>query len=302
MLLHEFLKQQGADEKLIKLFAECITAVSVRIRQAIERGDTHKVGSENASGEQQIALDVQANDILKEVFKNSGLVSEMSSEEEDSLCSGTVGAPFSVAFDPLDGSSLVDVNFSVGTILAIYPSGNFIGRTGRQMVAAAYVMYGPRTTLVFSIGKGTHECTLGMDGQFVLTQANMKIGDKAKHFAPGNLRAAIERADYLELVNWWMKNQYTLRYSGGFVPDINHILKKGEGIFTYPPYSDYPSGKLRILYEVAPMAYLVTNAGGEASDGTTPILEKKITDLHQRTPIFIGSPSEVSRAKKALAV
>ena len=120
-------------------------------------------------------------------------------------------------------------------------------------------------------------------------------------FAPGNLRATKFRKDYLDLVNWWMEQQYTLRYSGGMVPDINSILIKGKGIFAYPGYEpDLVDGKLRLVFECGPMAYLMEQAGGAASDGTQPILDKKIESLSQRTPIFIGSKGEVKRCEREL--
>ncbi|MFA6436556.1 MAG: fructose-bisphosphatase class I, partial [Candidatus Gracilibacteria bacterium] len=123
---------------------------------------------------------------------------------------------------------------------------------------------------------------------------------EGKMFAPGNLRAVADRADYLELVRWWMEQGYTLRYSGGMVPDINQILLKGKGIFSYPGYSEAPQGKLRLLFECAPMAYLLEQAGGAGSDGTMPILDKTIESIHQRTPVYLGSKEEVKRCEERL--
>lgn len=120
-------------------------------------------------------------------------------------------------------------------------------------------------------------------------------------FAPGNLRACKSRKDYLKLVNYWCENEYTLRYSGGMVPDVMQILVKGKGIFTYPGYDEAPQGKLRLLFECAPMALLMEQAGGAATDGTVRILEKGAKDLAQRTPILIGSSGEVDTALKFLS-
>jgi fructose-1,6-bisphosphatase len=114
-------------------------------------------------------------------------------------------------------------------------------------------------------------------------------------FAPGNLRACSERKEYMDLMNFWCMEKYTLRYSGGMVPDINQILLKGKGIFSYPGYSEAPNGKLRLLFECAPMSYLMEQAGGAGSDGKIRILEKKVENIDQRTPIFIGSKAEVDR-------
>jgi len=128
----------------------------------------------------------------------------------------------------------------------------------------------------------------------------LMVQDEAKNFAPGNLRAAKDNPKYRQLVENWMNTEYTLRYSGGMVPDLNHIFLKGNGIFTYPGYSKAPDGKLRLLFECNPMALLMEQAGGAASDGKGRILSKKITELHQRTPIYIGSKENVDLARSRL--
>ncbi|MCK5611877.1 fructose-1,6-bisphosphatase, partial [Candidatus Pacearchaeota archaeon] len=203
---------------------------------------------------------------------------------------------YSVAYDPLDGSSLVETNLSIGSIFAIYEGEGFIGRTGREMVAAVNVVYGPRTTLLYTMGKGTHEFTLNDVGEFTLTQENLQLKDVARNFAPGNLRAANINDKYRKLLNYWMDEEYTLRYSGGMAADINHILKKGQGIFTYPPNPPkYPDGKLRLLFECNPFSFLVEQAGGSSSNGEIDILDMKVEDWHQRTPIYIGSKKAVEK-------
>lgn len=269
-----------------------------RISNAIGTTDLGKAGTINASGEDQIALDVQSDRIVQEELKESGGVGFMASEEmEDAL--RLEGGRFAVVFDPLDGSSLVDVNLSIGTIFGVYEGDEVIGRTGREMVAAGFVVYGPRTTLVWARPGLVKEYRLQPDGAWVCSRDNLRVGE-GKLFAPGNLRAASEREDYFKLVEWWMKEGYTLRYSGGMVPDVNQILLKGKGIFSYPGYSEAPQGKLRLLYECAPMAYVMEQAGGAASDGHGPILDKVIESLHQRTPIYVGSRQEVSRCEEWL--
>ncbi|MEK7146380.1 MAG: fructose-bisphosphatase class I, partial [Patescibacteria group bacterium] len=161
-------------------------------------------------------------------------------------------------------------------------------------------IYGPRTLLVFSTGKGAHEFTL-VNGVWELTAENLKLeGGKNKYFAPGNLRAAKEREDYLELVNSFIKEGYTLRYSGGMVPDIHHSFVKGHGIFMYPGSPAAPQGKLRLLFECAPMAFIAEQAGGAASNGKVDILDIRIESIHQQSPILIGTKEEVQRAALAL--
>lgn len=300
ILLKEFLEKLGCEENLARLLGEVIPEAVKQIRAAISKQGGELAGSENVYGEKQLALDVQANQIVLDVLKESGLVASAASEEmeeviefQPSAISHLPSDFFTVVFDPLDGSSLVDVNFAVGSIFGIYPAGNLIGKTGDEQLAACYAVYGPHTTFVLTFKKSTHEFRLADDGNFYLTKENLRIAEESKYFAPGNLRAAAEREDYLKLVNEWIKRGLTLRYSGGMVPDINHILLKGSGVFTYPGYSKAPQGKLRLLFECNPFALLVEQAGGAATDGKNRILSKQITELHQRTPIFIGSKQTV---------
>lgn len=279
-----------------RLMGEVIPAAVKKIRTAIGNQGGEYAGSKNVYGESQLALDVQSNDIVVEELKKSGLVASAASEEmENILDFSTPNASFSVVFDPLDGSSLVDVNFAVGSIFGVYPAGNLIGCSGEQQLAACFAVYGPHTTIVLTVKKGTHEFRLAPDGNFYLTKENLVIAPKAKHFAPGNLRAAVERKDYFEYVEKCVTEGLTLRYSGGMVPDINHILIKGNGIFLYPGYSKAPDGKLRLLFECNPMALLAEQAGGTATDGRQRILAKKVKELHQRTPIYLGSREDVLR-------
>lgn len=265
--------------------------------------DLGKVGTVNAFGEEQLALDMLSNEIIQSHLTQTGLVSLMASEEMEQEVRLPEGR-FSVVFDPLDGSSLVDVNLAVGTIFGVYEGNQVVGRKGREMIAAGFAVYGPRTTLVISHGEGVNEYRLvrGEDlssGEWEPAKQGLTVKE-GKMFAPGNLRAVSDRADYLELVRWWMEQGYTLRYSGGMVPDINQILLKGKGIFSYPGYSEAPQGKLRLLFECAPMAYLLEQAGGAGSDGTMPILDKTIESIHQRTPVYLGSKEEVKRCEEKL--
>lgn len=308
--LQNFLKKNGCEENLARLVGEVTPSAVKRIKTAIENQGGELAGSQNVYGEKQLALDLQANDIVLDELKKSGMVSHAASEEmkeevvmvrqahHDKVA---LDDEFAVVFDPLDGSSLVDVNFAVGSIFGVYKGGSPVGKTGDDQLAACFAVYGPRTTLVLTVKKGTHEFRLAADNKFYLSRENLRVAPEAKYFAPGNLRAAAEREDYLKLTNEWIKKGLTLRYSGGMVPDINHILLKGDGIFTYPGYSKAPEGKLRLLFECAPMALLMEQAGGAASDGKGRILSKKINELHQRTPIFIGSRMATQEGNARLA-
>lgn len=238
---------------------------------------------------------------------------------------GNVAPLYSVAYDPLDGSSLIDVNLAVGSIFAIYKCGNFVGKKASEIVGSLITVYGPRLTFMVSVGQGVFEFLYDeAAGQFVMN-GEIKFKDGAKKmFAPGNLRACSSEKWYLELLQFWVKNGYTLRYSGGMVPDVNQVLKKGGGVFTYPGYKEQPQGKLRLLYECAPMAFLTEQAGGVAITGRKigdervgvsgkvshgesdsgknfeRLLDLTVEKLDQRTPIFLGSRQEVELVESYL--
>ncbi|MBI5754465.1 fructose-1,6-bisphosphatase [Candidatus Peregrinibacteria bacterium] len=303
--LQSYLEGAGAGDELIGVFGSLTESVR-KISLAVRTADTGKIGTTNSYGEEQVAMDVFSNTILIEELKKNSQVGLVASEElPDEEKIG--GGEYALAFDPLDGSSLVDVNFSVGTIIGIYKKKTFIGVKGDDQVAALIAVYGPRTTIFLTVKKGVAQFMLNLKGEFILMKDKIQVGEgsdassgASKYFAPGNLRACASNLAYLDLVNYWIKEQYTLRYSGGMVPDINHILLKGKGVFAYPGYKDEPNGKLRLLFECAPMSLIMEQAGGAASDGKIRILEKKLENLEQRTPIFIGSKGEVQRCSNAL--
>lgn len=259
-------------------------------------------GSKNVYGENQLRADVDSNELFFKVLKNNPHVSLLASEELPDAVEGKAGDEgYSVAFDPLDGSSLVDVNLSVGSIFSIYQGKGFIGKKGSEQVASLIIVYGPRLTLMISIGQGVYEFLYYEDKEDFVGNGEIKLNNDKKIFAPGNLRACISESWYLKLLEHWVQNQYTLRYSGGMVPDVNQILKKGSGIFTYPGYKDQPQGKLRLLFECAPMAFLAEQAGGKATNGKQRILDIGIEKLDQKTPIFLGSTKEVEVVESFLS-
>lgn len=293
MLLRDFLDSKLSDKSdLAELFLYLFESVK-KISESIDITKS-KTDQLNESGDTQLEMDVLADMIMHDTLMSYSGLSLLASEER----SETVifnGDKFSVVYDPLDGSSLIDANFAIGTIIGVFPGTNIEGRTARDMSAAMMAVYGPRTSVVLSFGQGVYEFLLKETG-FELVKSDVKIKQDGKYFAPGNLRACTSNKAYKKLVDYWIDNQYTLRYSGGMVPDINHIFTKGEGIFAYPKSEDMPEGKLRLLYECGPMAYLVENAGGKATNGYTNILDIPIKDLHQKTPILIGSKAQVDLA------
>jgi len=269
------------------------------ISYAIQTTDTGLAGQKNQFGEEQVKLDVLSDDILRQHLCESNLVCCYISEEQNDVIELEPDAPYSVVFDPLDGSSLVETNFAIGTIIGIY-EGDVIGKTPREQVAALYVLYGPRTVLVYSTGDGVHEFLLNDVGEYVLLREYIGVGDDAKNYSPGNLRAINDNAAYKQAMMQWLDDEKTLRYSGCMVADIHHILSKGQGIFTNVGGSKYPEGKLRLVFECGPFAYLMEQAGGVSSDGKNSILDKKINDIDERTPLIIGSKNEVKTLEKAL--
>ncbi len=294
---NDYLKDHGVSEELIAVLDSLFDSVRA-ISALVKTADTGKAGTKNIYGEEQLAIDVQSDNLIQEECKTNKYIGLIASEELPKEVKVGDGE-YAVCYDPLDGSSLVDVNLAVGSIFGIHKADTFIGIKGDDMLASMIAVYGPRTTIVLTVKQGVAEFILRGDGAFVITKDDIEVGE-GKMFAPGNLRAAKVREDYFNLVTHWSREQYTLRYSGGMVPDINQILLKGMGIFSYPGYDDAPDGKLRLLFECAPMSLLMEQAGGASTDGKMRILEKPLDKLDQRTPIFIGSKVEVKRCEDML--
>lgn len=253
----------------------------------------------NVFGDQQLELDVTADTILMDALRLCGAVHTASSEETPVEVLMNEGGRLSVAFDPLDGSSIVACNWAVGTIVGIWEAKRLVGVCGREMVGAVVTVYGPRTTMFVAVGdrwgksgRRVVEFTLGEDGWSVsLVPGDVKEG---KLFAPANLRATQDHAGYQRLIAWYMKERYTLRYTGGMVPDVTQILTKGYGVFTSPASNKAPP-KLRLLYEVLPMAYVIEACGGRSSDGGGSVLRLAVDKCDQRSTICVGSHDEVVR-------
>ncbi|MBI3336479.1 fructose-1,6-bisphosphatase [Candidatus Peregrinibacteria bacterium] len=278
-----------------------ISRAAKYISHAIQTTDTGLTKTTNTFGEEQLKLDVLSDRIIHQHLCESEIVASFASEEHGELIELTAKAPYTVVFDPLDGSSLVDTNFAIGSIFGVYEGKDVIGKCPREQVAVLYVLYGPRTVLVYCTGNGVHEFMLNSVGEFVLLREYLGVGDDAKNFSPGNLRAVTDTASYHDLMNQWMDEALTLRYSGCMAADVHHILSKGQGVFTNIGGNKYPQGKLRLVFECGPFAYLIEQAGGASSDGRNSLLDKKITSLDQRTPIIVGSKNEVERCCKVLA-
>lgn len=264
-------------------------------------------GSNNAHGEEQQKLDVVANVRFSRALRNGGEACAIISEEDDDMViTGNNASKYVVAIDPLDGSSNIDVNVAVGTIFSIYrrrtpvnttPTLEDVLQAGRWQVAAGYILYGSSTMLVLTTGKGVHGFTYEPSlGEYYLSHPDMRMPETGTIYSVNegllpDFEPGVQR--YLE---YCRAKRYSGRYIGSFVADFHRNLFKG-GIFMYPTTAKNPNGKLRIMYECNPMAFLVEQAGGKATTGTERILEIQPTSLHQRVPLYIGSRQMVEHAE-----
>jgi fructose-1,6-bisphosphatase I len=290
---------EGVEVELRRLIWQ-IAVVGKYISAKIHESNRKLAGFQNVYGEDQLALDRISDDIMRNKLQFSGFVREYASEElEDIVKIGTGKEKYIVTADPLDGSSLVDTNLAIGTIIGIHKD-SILDFGRKTMVAALYITYGPLITMIYSAGKGAHEFVLDREGEYVLSQENIRLKEKGSIFSPGGLRRDWT-PEHLKFVEQLEKDGYKLRYSGGFVPDINQILIKKGGVFTYPALKKSPQGKLRLLFELQPMAFIMEQAGGLATDGNQDILSIKVENVNQISPVYIGSVTEVQMAKKFLS-
>lgn len=321
--LSEFIiDRQGdfpyASGELSRLLSDIGIAAKIVNQQVNKAGLGDILGSlksNNIQGETQQKLDVFADEVFISAFQSGGQVCGIASEENDryvafekELCKK---GKYVVLFDPLDGSSNIDVNVSIGTIFSIFRRVSSIGdranlndflQSGVEQVAAGYVIYGSSTMLVYTTGFGVNGFTLEPSiGEFCLSHPSMKIPEDGMIYSinEGNLGQASDRVkkyvEYCKSTDTKTNRPYSARYIGSLVADFHRNLIKG-GIFIYPATTKSPNGKLRLMYENNPLAYLAEQAGGLATDGERRILDIAPTELHQRTPLYIGSKNMVEKA------
>ncbi|CUU01033.1 fructose-1,6-bisphosphatase I [Candidatus Kryptobacter tengchongensis] len=310
----------GATGEFSKLLTDIALAAKIVWREVSKAGLVDIIGSTgkvNISGDVVQKLDEFANEIFINVMQKGGHLCVMASEESKGLIEipeELAKGKYVLVFDPLDGSSNIDVNVSIGSIFGIFrrvtPGGRGteedVLQPGRNLVAAGYVVYGSSTILVYTTGNGVHGFTLDPSiGEFLLSHENIRIPKKGDIYSVNE--GYYERWDenmkklvnYLKAEDKATGRPYKLRYVGTLVADFHRTLLYG-GIFMYPGDSKNPEGKLRLIYEAAPLAYVVEKAGGRASNGFQNILDIKPTSLHQRTPLFIGSEEDVKLVEKFL--
>jgi fructose-1,6-bisphosphatase I len=290
--LEDFLIDSGAEKNLAELilfFSEQARNVKNGFFSTIPRTPSEEI-TRNQFGEEQMALDKYADEVFISGLKKTRLVRYIATEEQSQIIEvANPKNPFGVVIDPLDGSSLIDVNLCVGSIIGIYPG--HVLEKGISMVAALYILYGPLTTLTFTTGSGVHEFVMNDEGEFVLRHKDLRIPD-GKIYAPGALRK-----DYFPAHARWIQALedagYKLRFSGCFVGDVHQILHKG-GVFSYPGFRGKENGKLRLLYEANPMGMIIHQAGGAISNGKNDILTVKPETIGQVTPIYVGGRKEIA--------
>jgi len=270
----------------------------VKITEALRVNLVTVADAQNSAfGDVVLGVDVLADNLMWDMAKSSQYVREASSEEEPVMVETNPSGRFTICWDPLDGSSIVDNNFAVGTIVGIWDkTTGMLGATGRDQVTSVVVLYGPRTTALVVCDDGVYEFTCGEGNQWFASRERIQIKPTSKIFSPANLRACQEDPGYAKLVNFWMESKYTLRYTGGLVPDVYQCFTKEMGVFANPTSQASPA-KLRVAFEVAPFALLVEKAGGSTSDGVTgnSCLDIRITSVDQRTSACLGSVNEVNR-------
>jgi fructose-1,6-bisphosphatase I len=308
----------GATGEFSKLLTDLALASKIVWREVSKAGLVDIIGSTgkvNISGDLVQKLDEFANEIFINVMQKGGHLCVMASEESKGLIEipeELAKGKYVLVFDPLDGSSNIDVNVSIGSIFGIFRRKTSSGKgseqdvlqPGRNLVAAGYIVYGSSTIFVYTTGNGVHGFTLDPSiGEFLLSHENIRIPKKGDIYSVNE--GYYERWDdnmkrfinYLKAEDKATGRPYKLRYVGTLVADFHRTLLYG-GIFMYPGDKKNPEGKLRLIYEAAPLAYVVEKAGGRASDGFRNILDIEPTNLHQRTPLFIGSEEDVKLAEK----
>jgi fructose-1,6-bisphosphatase I len=305
----------------LRLMLEVVARACKRISQAVNKGALGDVmgsaGSENVQGEMQKKLDIIANEVLIEANEWGGHLAAMASEEMEGIYVVPNRYPqgeYLLLFDPLDGSSNIDVNVSIGTIFSVLVKPEGVGvseqdflQAGVKQVAAGYCVYGPQTTLVLTVGDGVVVFTLDREqGSFVLTEEHLRVPEDTKEFAINMSNQRHWATPVTRYIDECLQGKdgprgkdFNMRWVGSMVADVHRILTRG-GVFMYPWDKREPDkpGKLRLMYEANPMSWLVEQAGGAATDGNQRILEITPTQLHQRVSVFLGSKNEVDRVTR----
>ena len=315
--LNQAFEQAQVDPQLVSV-VDSITItcknIAERLRGGALSGLYGSAEQENVQGEIQKKLDVISNDLLKQALLANRNVAGIASEEEDDAIAGNTEGQYLVTFDPLDGSSNIDVNVTVGTIFSVLAlpddctevtTSTFL-QAGRKQIAAGYVLYGPSVILAITTGKGVAMYNLGADGDFYQTEDQIQVPETTEEFAINMSNQRFWQAPMQSYVNDLLLGEegplgkrFNMRWIASMVAEVHRILTRG-GIFMYPYDSRDPSkaGKLRLMYEGNPMSFLIEQAGGASSDTQKPIMDVEPNHIHQRVPVILGSKQEVERVNR----
>ncbi|MDO8841701.1 class 1 fructose-bisphosphatase [Methanocalculus sp.] len=288
--VQEYLKEHACEEDLASLI--CLIAKQAGPIRSAFLSNQRYAASLNSSGELQAEMDTWSDKLITDVLSASGLVCAIASEEQEHIveCPASQRG-YAVVMDPLDGSSLIAVNLAVGTIIGIFEGGSVL-QPGRTMKGALYLLYGPMTTLTLSIGSGVALFALSDDGRYLLMEDGIRIPE-GNLYGSGGVRPewTDKHARFIAAIE---NEGGKCRYSGSFVADFHQILKYG-GLYAYPAAKGKPDGKLRLVFEAQPIGFLAAQAGGRISNGSSDILDIMPSEVHQKTPIYVGSRGLIER-------
>lgn len=275
---------------------DTLYSLAPKVSNLITLGETSYTTSTNQSGDTQLALDVQSDLLIQEELSSLPCVKAIFSEEKEEIIQINQNGKYLIAYDPIDGSSLIAGDLSVGSIFGIYTE----SFEGKNLIASAYILYGPRLEIVLALDKNTppiHK-RFNPHSQSWDEASRLTLSEKGAINSPGGTQKNWS-CNHKKMIEELFAQGYRLRYSGGMVPDLHQILTKGGGLFSYPATSDAPNGKLRKLFEVFPFAFMFECAGGEAIDGKTRLLDLPISHSHESTQCFFGSKEEIKIVKLA---
>ena len=315
--LNQAFEQAQVDPQLVSVVDSITTTcknIAERLRGGALSGLYGSAEQENVQGEIQKKLDVISNDLLKQALLANRSVAGIASEEEDDAIAGNADGQYLVTFDPLDGSSNIDINVTVGTIFSVLAlpddctevtTDSFL-QAGRRQIAAGYVLYGPSVILAITTGNGVAMYNLGADGVFYQTEDQIQVPESTEEFAINMSNQRFWQAPMQTYVNDLLLGEdgplgkrFNMRWIASMVAEVHRILTRG-GVFMYPYDSRDPSkaGKLRLMYEGNPMSFLIEQAGGASSDTQQPIMDVEPHHIHQRVPVILGSKQEVERVNR----
>lgn len=278
----------------MKTIFKSFKKIAISISDALKYADFSYSNSTNATGDTQLKLDILSDEIITKKLSKLKCIKALISEEKQNALQLENSGKYIIAYDPLDGSSLVDVNFAVGSIFGIYKN----ELCPQNLIASAYIIYGPRTELVLCKKKALL-FRLNKKGKFSLVR-ELKLNEKGKLNATGGTQKAWEQKHAM-LIKSLFDEGYRLRYSGAMVSDLHQILLKGGGLFSYPRSADAPNGKLRLAFEILPFAWIFEHANGATSDGSNDSLfDLDLKTLHQTSPCYFGSKYEINKVKQCL--